>query len=163
MNIPAFNIRLTLLVTMLGLLATHNTQAQTLDNGDISRGTAVWRGDRAVQNDPADATNKVLAVELKKDKRQSFSQQVDTGGVPVLTFTFDVKTSADYKGDGITIRVTRPDGKYIFRGFNVEGAEWRKITCDYEPMGARRVTFAVEVKVGTGTLYFDNFTAKAKE
>jgi hypothetical protein len=141
--------------------AAGRAQAQSFSNGDLSKGVASWRGDRDVVDDPdtAAAGNKVLAVELKK-KAQTFSQQVDAGNAKSVTFTFDVKGSADYVGDGVKLTITRGDGSYFWQTYLKIGPAWQKQELKVGTNGSRKLEFSVEVKPGRGMLYFDNFAVK---
>jgi hypothetical protein len=135
-------------------------QAELLDNGDLSKGAATWKGDRKVVDDPADATNKVIVVDVQKNRPVSFFQPIDTRGVNSFTVTFQMKTSDDYKGNGFTLRISRPDGNHTFHDYGVTArGSWRKFSWPFNDLrGNNKVTFTVECKEGVGKLYFDDFS-----
>jgi hypothetical protein len=136
---------------------------QTLDNGDISRGAAAWKGDRKVVADPDDAENKVIELDLSKSRTASFHQLIDTGGKDRFTVSFQVKTSKDFAGNSqLVLRMTRPDRSYTWHGFQIGGTSWNTITWNFASVnGAKKLDFAVEAPSGVGKIYFDNFTVNA--
>ena len=141
--------------------ASGHVAAQSLSNGDLSKGAASWRGDRDVQDDPdkAASSNKVLAVEVKKSKSATFSQTVDAGSAKTLTFTFDVKGSEDYNGDGFQVKITRANGSFQWQNYAKIGPTWEKQELVFTN-ASRKIEFSIEVKAGKGKLFFDNFAVK---
>jgi hypothetical protein len=139
----------------------NHLSAQTISNGDLSKGNTPWKGDRDVEDDPEKPGNKVLVVELKKSKPAIFSQQVDTGDAKNLTFTFEYKVSADYRNDGFRVKGTRADGSFWWQDYVPAPGAWHKVEYFFKSVnGSRRIDFSVEVKPGTGKIFFDNFTVK---
>lgn len=159
MKHPSITLGAVLLLAVV--MASGHLAAQSISNGDLSKGAASWRGDRDVQDDPdtAAAGNKVLAVELKKSKSATFSQTVDAGSAKTVTFTFDVKASEDYNGDGFQVKVTRGNGSFQWQDFSKAGPAWEKQEFVLRN-ASRKVEFSIEVRAGKGKLFFDNFAVK---
>src|SRR5204862_4143531 len=136
--------------------ASGHVAAQSISNGDLSKGAASWRGDRDVMDDPdkAASSNKVLAVELKKSKSCTFSQTVDAGSAKTLTFTFDVKASEDYNGDGFQVKITRANSSFQWQDYSRVGPAWGKQELVFTN-ASRKVEFSIEVRAGKGKLFFD--------
>ncbi len=133
--------------------------AQSITNGDLSKGNAGWKGNRVVENDPDKADNKVLVIELSKFSYKYFSQQIETGGGKSVTVSFDFKVSKDYQGDeGFVIQVPRAGGTYFTESHTEKPASWQHVDFTYsEVNGARKLDLSFKVTNGAGKIYFDNF------
>jgi hypothetical protein len=142
------------------LLIPLSSKAQTLENGDFSRGAAIWKGDRKVIADPDDEKNKVLELTLTKTKPASFHQLIDTDGAAQFTVSLQVKGSKELAGGSpLTLRMTRPDTSFTWKDFPVGGTDWNTISWTFTKVnGAKKLDFLVEAPPGSGKLYFDNFT-----
>ena len=152
-----------ILLTLLFSIPFFLAAGQSLRNGDLSRGSAIWSGDRRVIDDPDDPSNKILEMALKRNQKSSFYQLIDTAGVSFI-ISFRVKPSDGYKGDGIiTLRCTRADRSFVWQNFNIRGKSWQTISWPFtEINGSRKVNFSIETERGEGKLLFDDFSIKKK-
>ena len=143
------------------LLATGPaSRGQTLENGDFSRGMAIWKGDYKVVEDPDSKENKVLEIKLNKLKPAIFHQIIDSGNAAGFIVSFQVKCSPDFANDKpLTLRMVRPDTSYTWHEFLIGGTSWHTITWPFSRIeGAKKLDFTVECPPGAGKVWFDNFT-----
>jgi hypothetical protein len=146
------------MIPLLLWAALDKIEAQSLTNGDLSKGNTGWKGDRIVVADPDKTENRVLAIETSKFSYKYFSQQIDTGRGNAMTVSFDVKISSDYQGGEFRIQVNRPDGSNFYRDYTAAPGSWQPMVFNYtEVNGARKLDLLFRVSPGLGKIYFDNF------
>lgn len=150
----------TLALCVVFVTLAFRSQAQEIGNGDISAGAAIWKGDRDVADDPDSPDNKVIAIKVNPRKEIAFYQNVDIHKLTKLVFKFDVKRSDDFKGEGFTVRLTRPNGITSWFNYTLDKPGWQPITADFGvEQNFRTVKFEVGVMKGeSGKVYFDNFS-----
>jgi hypothetical protein len=135
-----------------------SAHAQSVSNGDLSKGNTGWKGDRVVQADPAKADNKVLGIELSKFSYKYFSQQVEAGGGQTITLSFDFNVSLDYAGDGFRIQVSGGNRAPYYQDYTQASDSWTHAEFKYSDVnGARKLDISFRVNPGLGKIYFDNF------
>lgn len=145
------------------LLATGTLHAnELLRNGDFTRGTVSWKGDRKVVDEDE---NKYAVIDLDQKKAKALIQEkLNTKNVRDITLSFRYRTSENYDGGGITLRYVREKGGSTFRTIRLQPTkEWKTYQWDFNnSKQSDELTLRIEVLRGTGSIQFDDFSAIAK-
>lgn len=154
-----FIMKLPLLI-LATLCAVSLHANDVLRNGDFSRGTGSWKGDRRVVTE---GEAKYLQVDLDRRKHKEFSQdKLSVKGADRVVLTFRYRTSEDYESSkGITLRFLRPNAGSTYRDLKITASpDWKTHTWDFSRIrGADELTFLIEVHEGKGSIMFDDFSA----
>ncbi len=132
-----------------------------------------WKGDgKIVKDEPAkgeaakaadaEVANRFMVLSAKKNGPVSFRQEVDTKDLITVNLKFRYKTK-DYKGPGLELRGTRPDGSstYTNRDLKADG-EWHEMSWNFTQVaGSKKIDFSVILIQGEGEVAFDDVTAEA--
>lgn len=121
---------------------------------------STWAGDRKFETVEGE---RVISLEAKKNKPQSFYQEVDTRDVKDVVLKFRYRTS-DYSGRGLQIRGKRQNRSSTFRTINLTAdGQWHEYTWQFTEMrDSGRMRFSLELLEGTGTVLIDDVTLEPK-
>ncbi len=150
-----------ILVLAFGLCGLLRADDELLRNGDFSRGTSGWKGDRNIEED--DKGNKYMLIEADDDEEQVFMQEdLDTKDLTAFLLTFRCRPSEDYVGKGLAIRFSHPSGMYYeFKILLKNQGEWDTIKGRFREMRTSdEVTLEIHVLPGEGTVMFDDISLK---
>ncbi len=127
-------------------------------NGDFEKKTRKWKGD-------LDAAildgNGVGVIELHERKTQEFSQQFDIDkGVFEVGITFRYKLGENSACRGFQLICERPDGSYTYRDIKLKKKPgWHTYPWSFSRFeGFKDIIFKIEVRQGSGTIYFDDIS-----
>ncbi|MBC2596404.1 hypothetical protein H5P28_19215 [Ruficoccus amylovorans] len=148
-------------VWMTGALVSLRADDEILRNGDFSRGTSGWKGDRKIQQDGEG--NKYMLVEADDDEPAVVVQdKLDGKGLDVLVLRFRCLISEDYTGEGVRVRLVRPSGSAVTLTLRLtERGEWMPVTARLR--GLRKMDeFALELGTfpGKGSIAFDDVSVR---
>jgi hypothetical protein len=151
------------LIRLLVLTAAISCSAQDLlENGDFNKGERRWEGRWKCE---ADGDNAFAAIPTHSSEPRILSQRFEVrNGVLDLNLKLKYKTSPDYKGRGFRILFERPDSNYTYRDVAVKPSEsWQTFEWKFSDIkNAKSLNFKIEVRPGTGSLYFDDITIIAE-
>jgi len=74
-------------------------QDEMIENGDFSKGSSRWTGNKEIVYETPAKKNKVCKVETDENDHTGFSQKITTRGVRRLTVKFRIKKSRDYDSE----------------------------------------------------------------
>jgi hypothetical protein len=138
-----------------------------LKNGNFNKGRMNWDLDSGMRvidvAGAAGESNKVLDVELDKNKVRTLAAKVDIKSkTKALLIAFRVKPEPGFRSatpevDQVTIRMARRGGS-TFSGRAIKpSGEWQEIKWDYSPPeNTRDFTFSIEFHPGAGTIWVDD-------
>jgi hypothetical protein len=149
-----------LLALIFGLSGVLRADDEFLRNGDFSRGSSGWKGDRKIQEEDG---NKYLYIEAHKDEEQVVRQEkINAKDLEALVIRFRYRASPDYSGRGVAVRFVRPSGSSFQATLKVKpGGEWESVRGRFR--GLRRMDeFTLELVVlpGEGGIAFDDISLK---
>lgn len=141
------------------LTAAMGASAQDLlENGDFSKGERRWEGRWKCETE---GENLFAMVDVHSSETRTFSQRFEIrNGVLDLTLKLKYKTSPDYKGRGFRTLFERPDGSYTYWDVPVKSTEsWKTFDWNFSDIkNAKSLILKIEVRPGSGVLYFDDIT-----
>jgi len=148
-----------LLIRLLVLTIAISCSAQNLlENGDFERGERRWDGRWKCETD---GDNAFAAIQAHSSESRILSQRFEIrNGMLDLHLSLRYKTSPDYKGRGMRILFERPDGNYTYWDVTVKPSEsWKPFKWKFSDIRTTKsFILKIEVRPGTGTLYFDDIT-----
>jgi hypothetical protein len=156
-RLPALCI---LFVLTFGLSGVLRADDEFLRNGDFSRGTSGWKGDRKIQEEDG---NKYMYVEADDDEEQVVRQEkLDGKNLEALVIRFRYRASEDYTGRGVAVRFVRPSGSYFQARLKVKpGGDWESVRGRFREL-SKMDEFTLELVVlpGEGGIAFDDISLK---
>ena len=130
-----------------------------LINGDFEKGRNRWSGDLELS---MEGDNKICKLELEDDEDVSFYQKISILDVKEITLRYKVKTSADYKGEGIGLRF-ESTGTMVTSRQAPNDNEWHLVKLTYSnSYNWKRIKVIFIAKKGVGTIYFDDIEVTTK-
>lgn len=155
------------LVGLLLLASAATAEDNILKNGSFNKGRMNWDmgpGMRVIDiPDGVGPSNKVLEVELDKNKIRVLSVKLDTKSkTKALVIAFRIKPQPGYvstmpEGHQLTVRMHRPGGStFSSRAMESTGG-WQDVKWNFADLkNARDFTFSIEIHPGAGTVLLDD-------
>ncbi len=131
---------------------------ELLKNGDISRGSSGWKGDRKIISI---ADNKLIEVKVSNKSIRSFTQEeIKCKGLKDVTLIFRYRASKDYNGRGMTVRFRKENYGTIYSSSKiVNDGNWHDYKWEFDQIkDSKKLDLIIEIKEGAGTVYFDDFS-----
>ena len=162
-----------LLVCTCSVLGKENV----IRNGDFEKGKFKWKTDsrmRSVEEAGLEtqAINKVLEVEIHKNKQKTVSQAISLrSNVRELDISFRIKSSNDYTNlnvleDDFFMRCQQETSnliQYTTRGGKLEKkGKWEDVEWSLKPFnGTKPLIFSITFNPGHGKIWLDDVVVKA--
>jgi hypothetical protein len=155
------------LIGLFLLAASATAEDNILKNGSFNKGRMNWDmgpGMRVIDiPDGAGHSNKVLEVELDKNKLRVLSVNLDTKSkTKALVIAFRIKPQPGYvsavpEGHQLTVRMHRPGGSTFSSRAIAPTGDWQDVKWNFSDLkNTRGFTFSIEIHPGAGTVLLDD-------